>query len=390
MGNRKIAPMLLNGEVWPLRYIADPTVAKINPNYAAEIGKTYPFVPMENVRENCEGLSGFEYRMLDAGGYTFFKAGDILFAKITPCAENGKIAQVRSVPGEVGFGSTEFIVFSPDPAVDARFIYYQLSREDIRSLCVALMEGTTGRQRVPTSIFRTRIQIPIPPSRAEQHTIACFLEMVDSVIAATRESIAKAERLQKGLMQHLLTGRLKPDGTPCGESDWREHPRFGHHPATWRVGRAKEYFVLQRGFDLPDADARPGSVPVVKSNGIENYHNKHKVLSPGVVTGRSGTIGNVFYIEQPFWPHNTALYVKDFCGNEPMFIYFLLKSLHLERHLAGTTIPTLNRNDIHRLWITAPTSTNEQHEIAAVLHNCELLIRAKEHKIDVLQRLRNR
>ncbi len=189
-------------------------------------------------------------------------------------------------------------------------------------------------------------------------------------------------------MQQLLTGRLKPSGEIRLDSEWHEHPRLGRFPSTWKAGRAKEFFVLQRGVDLPDVDAKSGSIPVVKSNGIENYHDAFQVLPPGVVTGRSGTIGKVFYIEEPFWPHNTTLYVKNFRGNEPLFIYFLLEFLHLERHLAGTTIPTLNRNDIHRLWISIPAATTEQQEIANTLRNCESLIRAKEQKIASLQRLK--
>src|SRR5438270_8874136 len=211
---------LNNGETWPLHYVADPDVAAINSNYAAEVGKSYPFVPMENVREQCEGLAAFESRVLDAGGYTFFKNGDIILAKITPCTENGKVARVQGLPSEVGFGSTEFIIVSPRPLIDERFLYYQLTRGDVRALCTSLMEGTTGRQRVPASIFRKRIQIPVPPDLDEQAAIADALELIDNVVRAARETIAKAERLQKGMMQQLLTGRLKPDGSPRTEKDF--------------------------------------------------------------------------------------------------------------------------------------------------------------------------
>jgi hypothetical protein len=77
MAHNEQTPKLSNGAVWPLRYVADPKVAAINPRYSAETGKAYPFVPMENVREQCEGLLGFGSRVLDGGGHTFFKNGDI-------------------------------------------------------------------------------------------------------------------------------------------------------------------------------------------------------------------------------------------------------------------------------------------------------------------------
>jgi len=93
---------------------------------------------------------------------------------------------------------------------------------------------------------------------------------------------------------------------------------------------------LQRGFDLTNSQLKSGVYPVVYSNGINNYHSEYKVKAPGIVTGRSGTIGNVFIIEKDFWPHNTALWVTDFKGNHPKFIYYLILSLQFEKYLAGS------------------------------------------------------
>ena len=83
------------------------------------------------------------------------------------------------------------------------------------------------------------------------------------------------------------------------------HAKVGLVPVGWRVGRLKEFCLLQRGHDLTDEATTPGPFPVIKSNGIGGHHAEGIVEPPGVVTGRSGTIGNVFYIEEKFWPHNT-------------------------------------------------------------------------------------
>jgi len=83
----------------------------------------------------------------------------------------------------------------------------------------------------------------------------------------------------------------------------------------WRQVELGEVITLQRGYDLTQRDRKSGTVPVVSSSGVSGYHNEAKVLGPGVVTGRYGTLGEVYYIEEDFWPHNTTLFVKGFHGS---------------------------------------------------------------------------
>jgi len=94
---------------------------------------------------------------------------------------------------------------------------------------------------------------------------------------------------------------------------------------SWRDCRLGAVLTLQRGHDLPNTQRKDGEVPVVSSSGITGRHNVPKASAPGVVTGRYGTLGEVFYIEQDYWPLNTALYVKDFKGNQPRYIAYHLK-----------------------------------------------------------------
>ena len=98
-----------------------------------------------------------------------------------------------------------------------------------------------------------------------------------------------------------------------------------------------------------------------------NYHNESKCVAPGIVTGRSGTIGRLTYIESgPYWPHNTSLWVTDFKGNIPLFVYYLLEHIDLSRFSSGSGVPTLNRNDVHAFKTCIP-SVEEQHKIADCL-----------------------
>ena len=137
--------------------------------------------------------------------------------------------------------------------------------------------------------------------------------------------------------------------------------------AGWSLRPLGEVCTLQRGFDLPTRDRVAGGYPLVSSSGIIDTHAAGPVIGPGVVTGRSGSIGNVFFIENNFWPLNTVLYVKDFQGNTPKFVYHLLHQLDLKQFAGGTGVPTLNRNDVHVVKVLVPESSTEQQRIVAIL-----------------------
>ncbi len=139
---------------------------------------------------------------------------------------------------------------------------------------------------------------------------------------------------------------------------------------------------LQRGFDLPNTQLVKGDYPVVYSNGILNHHISFKIQGPGVVTGRSGTIGKVTFVENAFWPHNTSLWVKDFKNNDPRFVFYLYVFLSLEKFSTGSGVPTLNRNDVHDQLIKIPPTLAEQQAIAKVLSDTDELIQALERKIE--------
>lgn len=146
----------------------------------------------------------------------------------------------------------------------------------------------------------------------------------------------------------------------------------------WRTLPLGKIAPLQRGFDLPTAKVETGEVPIVYSNGVERFHNKAMVKGPGVVTGRSGTLGAVHFIERDFWPHNTSLWVTDFNGNAPKFIYYLYSFIGFQRFASGSGVPTLNRNDAHSFEASLPSSIVEQEAIAEALSDADALIASLE------------
>ena len=134
----------------------------------------------------------------------------------------------------------------------------------------------------------------------------------------------------------------------------------------WQTKKLVEVATLQRGFDLPTQNRVSGDIPLVTSSGICDTHNVSAVRGPGVATGRSGSIGNVFFIKEDFWPLNTVLYVKDFHGNDPRFVFHLLKEFDLKRFASGSGVPTLNRNFVHDELVSVPPFS-EQQRIAGTL-----------------------
>jgi type I restriction enzyme S subunit len=144
---------------------------------------------------------------------------------------------------------------------------------------------------------------------------------------------------------------------------------FSH---TWVTKPLIEVATLQRGYDLPVQDRTEGPHPIFAANGTVGFHDIAKCKGPGVVTGRSGTIGKVHYVQNDYWPLNTSLYVKDFHGNDPKWVFYMLRSFGLERFSQGVGVPTLNRNLVHGELIRVPP-LSEQRRIAAILDKAETL-----------------
>src|SRR6266849_902737 len=138
---------------------------------------------------------------------------------------------------------------------------------------------------------------------------------------------------------------------------------MGHE---WRKTTLGEVIELKRGYDLPQQHRRPGRFPLVSSSGVTDHLSESKVKGPGVVTGRYGTLGQVFYVEGDFWPLNTTLYVRDFKGNDPRFISYFLRTLNLARQNTAGAVPGLNRNALHLLPVCLP-SLPIQRILAALL-----------------------
>jgi len=154
---------------------------------------------------------------------------------------------------------------------------------------------------------------------------------------------------------------------------------------SWETIQLGEFLTLKRGYDLPSSMRKKGDIPIVSSSGITGHHNVAKVEGPGVITGRYGTLGEVFLVKEDYWPLNTALYVQDFKGNAPRFIAYFLKNV-----LRGTTsdkaaVPGVNRNDLHARRVRVTRDRAQQEAIASILSAYDDLIENNRRRIQLLE-----
>ena len=143
-----------------------------------------------------------------------------------------------------------------------------------------------------------------------------------------------------------------------------EETELGWVPKGWEVGKLQDLLILQRGFDLPSTQRNIGLHPIIAASGYNGTHDIAMVKAPGIVTGRSGVLGNVFLILEDFWPLNTTLWVKELKHATPCYGYELLKMIDFSSFNGGSAVPTLNRNHIHNLdYLLPPKILIEKFEL---------------------------
>lgn len=233
----------------------------------------------------------------------------------------------------------------PDPSqIDHRYLFYYFFSPRWRAQIEAKTLTGATVDRIPLTTFPD-FEVLVP-ELTEQRRVAEILSAYDELIATNQRRIALLEDAARRLYR-----------------EWFVHLRFPDHesvppkvdmPAGWERGSLDEALFLQRGFDLPNGSRVHGDVPVYASTGINGFHNEAKVLGPGVVTGRSGTLGVVHYVPADYWPLNTALWVKEFRRVSPLFAYFMLSELKLEQFNSGASVPSLDRKTAHQAPVLIP------------------------------------
>jgi type I restriction enzyme S subunit len=253
------------------------------------------------------------------------------------------------------------IAKSSDANLD--FLYWVMRHKHYRNLVVSTATGSTVRHTSPSRILAYSFLLP-PPS--QQQAIAHILGTLDDKIELNRKTNETLEAMAKALFKSWFVDfdpvRAKAKGRPTGLPaeisdlfpDSFEDSELGEIPRGWEVGGLEEFLVLQRGFDLPAPQRIKGAYPVVAASGVSGTHNEPMAFAPGVVTGRSGVLGKVFYIQTDFYPLNTTLWAKEFRLATPIYGYFLLCDIDFAVFNAGSAVPTLNRNHLGSLRFPLP------------------------------------
>ncbi len=146
-----------------------------------------------------------------------------------------------------------------------------------------------------------------------------------------------------------------------------------------------EVITFKRGYDLPSQLRKPGNIPIVSSCGITDFHSEPAKTGEGVVTGRYGTLGKIFYVNGDYWPLNTTLYVQDFKGNFQRFIYYFLQTLNVEKFNGASAVPGLDRNVLHKIDVKFISDIPTQRRIASILSTYDDLIENNLKRIKLLE-----
>jgi type I restriction enzyme, S subunit len=292
------------------------------------VDKRFVYVSEEKVRKDLFG--------------NLAHPGDIVFT------QRGTLGQVALIPGDARFDtyvvSQSQMKMSVDPhKADARFIYYWFtSRQTIDK--IISQNSSSGVPHINLTVLRN-FKVPVP-KLSVQKRIADFLSAYDDLIDNNQERIGLLEESARLLHREWFV-KLRFPG--------HEHVKIVDGiPEGWRRRQLGSILTLKRGYDLPEAKRVAGNVPIVSSSGVTGFHSLSKAVGPGVVTGRYGTLGEVYYIDGEYWPLNTALYVVDYKGHHPLMVFHQLKLLLKGIVAEKAAVPGLDRNVLHSMLVTWP------------------------------------
>lgn len=228
---------------------------------------------------------------------------------------------------------------------DNEYVYYLIKNflPDLKSY----NKGTaSGREYVSKSSFES-IELQAEQDIDVQRKIGQILSRYDALIENYQRQIKLLEEAAQRLYKEWFVDLRFPGH--------QSTPIINNLPQGWEKKSVNDVLTFHRGYDLTKNSFKNGKYPVVGSTSILGYHSNYKIDGPGIVTGRSGSLGVYQLIWENFWPHNTSLYVSDFKGHDIFFIYCLLNTLDFTTLNSGGAIPSLNRNTLSNIEVLEPS-----------------------------------
>jgi len=236
--------------------------------------------------------------------------------------------------------------------IDPYFLFYSIKL--LNSFFLQIAHGAIFNTVIGSGLRGTEISLPPLPT---QRRIADILSALDEKIELNRQTNATLEAIAQAIFKEWFVDFNFPGSaalTTGGATGELVESELGLIPSGWRVGTLEEVAVFQRGFDLPSHKRISGDYPIIAASGPSGTHNKHMVKGPGVTTGRSGVLGNVYFVHDDYWPLNTSLWTKEFRNSTPTYLYYFLRGVDFGALNGGSAVPTLNRNHLHALPALIP------------------------------------
>lgn len=311
---------------------------------APDEGKGYPLIRTPNVGKGRLDLNGVHrvsesvYKQRIQRGAP--RANDLIFAREAPA---GNVALVQENQ-TVCLGQRTVLIRPNVQKVNPQYlVYYLLSPKPQYELLGTANGATVAHVNLP-AIRNLKIELP---EKSVQDKIGTILVNYDDLIENNQRQIKLLEEAAQRLYKEWFVDLRFPghentkivDGVPEG----------------WSRTNINEILTFHRGYDLTKNEMKAGRYPVVGSTTVIGYHNEFKIKGPGIVTGRSGSLGKYQFIWDNFWPHNTSLYISDYKDHNIFFVYSLLQTVDFASLNNGGAIPTLNRNVLSNIEVIEPT-----------------------------------
>jgi len=292
-------------------------------------------------------------KMSDFANYKVARRGQVVFNKMRMWQGAVGVAPVD------GFVSPDYTVLEPLDGVNAVFFSALFKTPGYTCEVNRYSHGIAlDRNRIYWDGFKA-ITSPVPPFE-EQCAIAAFLDRrtaaIDDLIAKKGRLIELLQEKRQALITQAVTKGLDPN-VPMKDSGV---PELGPIPEAWAAGQLGRFIKLQRGIDITGAADVEVGAPVISSGGFLGRCRRAFALGPGVVIGRKGTLGTVYYVAEDYWPHDTTLWVREFRGSDPKYVFYFLRHMQLERLDSGAANPTLNRNVVHPLKVAWPDIASQR------------------------------
>ena len=307
-------------------------------------GSNLAYVGMEDIESNTGRFLGSKIPKSVKSSTFKFTSEHILYGRLRPYLNKVML------PDFEGHCSSEIFPIKVSKELDRSFLFYWLTQKKI---ILKIDETCTGTRMPRANMEKVlNFSLVIPPIEEQKRIVEILDKAFEGIAQAednTRRNLTNARELFDSYLNQVFTKH---------DQNWTQEP----------LGKV---CTLQRGYDLPQRLRVEGKFPLVSSSGIIDSHQEAKVKAPGVVTGRSGSIGSLFYVKENFWPLNTVLYVKDFHENDPEFIFYLLKHFNLGKYASGTGVPTLNRNHVHSVLVKKPIFIEEQKNLVKSLNKLQ-------------------